>query len=292
MKLATLPAMLAICSLTACGGSTSPDQLGGDGLSTTASVQVTPASLTLKVGETQQFAAVPLTSAGTPRSGRTTAWSSSAPGVATVVGTGQVVAIAAGTALISATIDNVSAGALVTVIDPPPAAVASVAIVPTSASLDVGEIRTLATTMIDVTGRLVTGRATSWTSSAPSVATVSQGGVVTAVAPGTAFVSVASEGKSATATIVVRDLTPVASVALSPTLATVDIGVSMGISVTLRDNVGTVLQNRRVDWSSSEPAVASVSAGGVVTGLAVGKSTITATSEGKSSVVIVTVRAP
>ena len=46
--------------------------------------------------------------------------------------------------------------------------------------------------------------------------------------------------------------------------------------------IDSVLDGRAVAWTSSNPAVASVSASGLVSGLSTGSATITATSEGHS----------
>jgi len=52
-----------------------------------------------------------------------------------------------------------------------------------------------------------------------------------------------------------------------------------------------VLTGRVVGWASSNPAIATVSATGLVTGVAAGAATITATSEGKSGTAAITVTA-
>jgi uncharacterized protein YjdB len=57
----------------------------------------------------------------------------------------------------------------------------------------------------------------------------------------------------------------------------------------VKDLNGTTVTDRPVTWKSSNDAVATVSASGVVTGLAVGTAIITATSESKSGTATVTV---
>src|SRR5207247_9313137 len=52
---------------------------------------------------------------------------------------------------------------------------------------------------------------------------------------------------------------------------------------------GNVLTGRGVAWTSSNTAIATVSAAGLVTGVAAGSATITATSEGQSGTASVTV---
>ena len=81
-----------------------------------ATLAVAPASATLTVGETQAFT-VTLVGASPDAAGGRAAWTSAAPAVATVSGTGVVSALQAGTATITVTADGASATAAVTVID-------------------------------------------------------------------------------------------------------------------------------------------------------------------------------
>ena len=53
-----------------------------------------------------------------------------------------------------------------------------------------------------------------------------------------------------------------------------------------------MLTGRVVTWGSSDPTVATVNANGLVTGVALGSATITATSEGKSGTSAITVYIP
>ena len=76
----------------------------------------------------------------------------------------------------------------------------------------------LSATVVDANGSPLTGRSISWTSSAPSVATVSPLGGVTAVAVGKTTITATSEGKSGTAAVnVVLDL--IAATTFAPGLA-------------------------------------------------------------------------
>ena len=75
---------------------------------------------------------------------------------------------------------------------------------------------------------------------------------------------------------------PVATVELSPANDTVIIGQTSQLDATLKDASGNTLHGRTVTWVSGSTTVASVSATGLVTGVADGTATITATSESKS----------
>ena len=82
---------------------------------------------------------------------------------------------------------------------------------------------------------------------------------------------------------------PVASVTLSAAAVRVGRGDETRLIATPRDSAGTPLPGRTVVWTTSSAATATVSDSGTVTGRAYGTATITATSEGKSAAVPVTV---
>ena len=249
-----------------------------------ASVAVSPASATLIVGATQQLTATPLDANGNPLSGRTISWTTSAPGVATVDANGLVTAVAPGSATVTATSEGKSGTSAITV---NPAPVASVAVTPGSATVSVGGTQQLTATPLDANGNPLSGRAVSWTTSAQGVATVDANGLVTGVATGSATITATSEGKSGTSAITVA--VPVASVSVSPTAATILVGGTQQLTATPLDANGNPLSGRTVTWVSSNTAVATVSASGLVTGVAPGSATITATSEGKSGTATITV---
>src|SRR5207247_11252792 len=99
-------------------------------------------------------------------------------------------------------------------------------------------------------GGALTGRTVTWGSSNTAVATVSPSGLVTSKAAGSATITATSEGKASSAAVTVT-LVPVASVVVSPAPATVPIGGTVQLSVTLKDANGNPLTGRRVPWASS-----------------------------------------
>ncbi len=85
------------------------------------------------------------------------------------------------------------------------------------------------------------------------------------------------------------DLVPVASVTLDPANPVVGVGQTAPLTATTKSQNGTVLPNRTITYTSGNTAVATVNEAGVVTGVAAGSAQITATSEGKSGSVTLTV---
>jgi uncharacterized protein YjdB len=111
-----------------------------------ASVSVTPARLDLAPGAHASLAAVTADAAGRPLDGRSVLWASSNTGVATVNASGDITAVAPGTASITATCEGVSGGASVSVAIPD---IASVALQPQSATVQRGATVHLVATVTD-----------------------------------------------------------------------------------------------------------------------------------------------
>jgi hypothetical protein len=81
----------------------------------------------------------------------------------------------------------------------------------------------------------------------------------------------------------------VATVQLSAASATMEVGSTLSTTVTLTDASGRAVTGRTVTYQSSAPAIATVDLVGTVTGVAPGAVTITATVEGKSGSLALTV---
>jgi hypothetical protein len=84
---------------------------------------------------------------------------------------------------------------------------------------------------------------------------------------------------------------PVASVEVSPDSASVAVGGSVQLTATPKDAEGQPLSGRTVTWATNAPQVATISGTGLVTGVAPGTATISATSEGIRGTSSVTVTA-
>jgi len=249
-------------------------------------VRVSPSSRDLTVGQTAQLIAEPLDAQGNVVSGRSIAWSSGRPSVATVSVTGLVTALSPGNAIITATVEGKSGVGAVTV---SPAPVASVAVSPTSATLIVGETLQLEAQPRDGAGRPLAGRAVTWSTNQPDVATVTSTGIVAALSPGTATITASSEGRTGTATIVVQAPT-VSRVEVSPANATIRVGGSFRLTATVFDSRGNVIAGARVGWASSNLGIAIVDNTGRVLGISDGMVVITATSGDKAGTASVRVR--
>ncbi|SOD02107.1 Ig-like domain (group 2) [bacterium JGI 053] len=259
-----------------------------------ARVQVIPDSLVLAVGATGDFTAVAFDSAGNALTGRTIAWSSANPAIASVGSTGTVTGAAAGATRVTATVDGVSGSAPVRVDAPPPVRVARVVVGPDSLVLIAGATGDLNAVAYDAEGHVLTGYAVTWTSSDSTVATVGAAGGVTAVSPGSARVTATVEGVSGVATVRVVPPPPVrvARVVVEPDSLVLIAGATGDLNAVAYDAEGHILTGRAVMWSSSDSTVATVGAAGGVTAVSAGSARVTATVEGVGGVATVFVRAP
>ena len=163
-------------------------------------VLLAPQGPVLAIGDSAQLRATAVDKDNTALVRKRAEWVSAAPSVASVTDLGMVHAFQEGSTVITATIDGHDATSTVIVIPPP---VGSIVISPPTATIILGQRVQFSAATFDAADSLLTGRVLTWTSSDPGVATVSATGLVTSAGLGSAFIVVASEGKSDSAAITV-----------------------------------------------------------------------------------------
>ena len=250
-----------------------------------ASVTISPQNQSVQVGATTPaFTAQAKDAGGHPLAGRVVTFASSDPTIATIdANTGIATGVAPGTASITATSEGInSTPATLTVTAVP---VGSVTISPTSLSVVAGSTTPPFTAVTkDGGGNVLTGRTITFSSNDQNIATIdASSGVATGVTPGTASITASSEGKNSPPAMLTVTPVPVASVDISPLAGTASIGNTFQFTATPRDASSNALAGRAVTWSSSDQSLATVDNAGLVTAVAVGLPTITATSEGVNS---------
>ncbi len=153
---------------------------------------------------------------------------------------------------------------------------AAISIIPSAATLTaIGMTVQLSATVKDGKNQFVPNATVNWSSSNPSVASVSPQGLVTAQGSGTATIRAASGAKSLSAVITVaQSATTIEITPVNPPL--INVGRALRLSVTVRDPRNNVIAGVRVNWTSSNPSVATVSSTGLVTALRHGRTAITA----------------
>ncbi len=269
---AALAALLLATGCTRLSDVTGPTPIGA----VVASVDLSSDELSLGVGSTATLQATPRDAGGRAITDRVVFWSSSDSTRARVSPAGVVTALALGEVQIAASAGGQSAVARLTV---RPRAVAGIDLTPAAPRVLVGGFTQLTAVLRDETGAPLTDRAVFWTSSDETIASVDATGFVSGLAPGVATITASSETRDAAVGIVVSPV-PVASVIVSPPRDTIVVGQSTQLAAVARDSITVPLPDRPVTWQSSNAAVATVSASGLVIAVAPGTVTITATSDG------------
>ena len=301
-------AFVAVLSTAAaaCGDAASST---GEGLG--PSLATAPTSMTLSpnggnVGIGQTIQLVAKDQNGVPLS--PLQWYTTDATVASVTSDGKLTGRKLGRALISARWGNQAAysvSAMFYVVstpteppptEPPPSpTVAAIVLTPTSASILRGATTQLTAQARDAAGQPLNVEIT-WASSNPTVASVSATGLVTGLSAGGATVTASAGGQTAASSITVTLPAPtapvVATVTVSPASVSLNQGATSQLTATARDSAGNVMTGQTFTWSSSNNAVATVSASGLVTAVAAGSATVSATSSnGRRGSASVTVNA-
>lgn len=141
----------------------------------------------------------------------------------------------------------------------------------------------------DQFGHSYTTQNATWTSSNPYVASVA-GGQVQANHPGYAQITATVAGQSASITLQVLALPVVTTVQISQSSVSLNLGHAQPLTARAFDQYGSQMSGQTATWSTGNSAVATVSSTGLVTGVGVGSTTVTATIAGKTASVPVTVQ--
>ena len=251
------------------------------------SVEVSPLTAELTaLGASVQLTAGALDANGHAVAEAQFSWESSDTAIATVDALGLVTGVAVGVATITASSESASGSAGVTVMQP----VASVEVSPSAETIGLGGTLQLTAEGFDANGHAVAEAQFSWESSDAAIATVDASGLVTGVAEGVETITASSGSSSGAATITVANVTgPVMSVEVSPSAETIGVGGTLQLKAEGLNESGNAVADVEFSWGSSDAAIATVDASGLVTGIAEGMVTITASSGSASGATTITV---
>lgn len=249
-----------------------------DGTKATCTVTVTaplkgvklPNSVTLNIGKEKTLS---VTFDPSYATNKKVAWHSSDTSVVTVSSSGKLKAVGKGTATI--TVKSSDGGftdtCKVTVVKP----VTSVSLNKESVQLTMGKKESVKLSAT-VKPSDATLKTVEWTSSNKKVATVSKTGMVTAVGPGTAYITVTTTDGGYTDKCKITVIQPLKSLKFKNSKETFYVGKEAKISLVYTPSNAS---NKNCTWKSSDKSVATVDSEGRVKAVSVGTCTITAKSK-------------
>jgi uncharacterized protein YjdB len=257
-------------------------------------VEVSPAQAVVLVGDTVQLTATAKGADGKVRQGIQLEWSTPHADLVAVTGTagtGRVVALKAGTAQVSAGAGGKSGVAAVEVRNRAPV----LAALQPSAAPAGGPGFTLVLTgsAFAADAQVMWGdepRTTQYVSAQELRVAIAAADIATAGEVQVGVRNAAPGGGIATLAFTVAPNDPV-SVVVQPGTASITAGQTVALAATARDILGNDL-GLPVTWTSASPGVATVSAAGVVTGVAEGVAAIAATAGAVTGHAVVTVTPP
>ncbi|OIP99313.1 MAG: hypothetical protein AUK35_08450 [Zetaproteobacteria bacterium CG2_30_46_52] len=244
---------------------------------------------TLPIGSKQTLQVKATKSDGTVSNVRLfSAWSSSNPTIATVNGSGVVVARAVGTTTISATYDGLTSTTTVTVTNP---TLTGITLLPQTTTMKIGELINASAQATFSDSSVVDARApATWTSSNSAIASVGGWGRITAIAAGTTTITADWQGVSASITVTVSPATLTSVLVSGAASMSMDQTLQMQATGVYSDTTVANVKNLAA-WSSSDPTIATVNSKGLVTSFTSGTVDIYATFNGVSGFATLTVDA-
>jgi uncharacterized protein YjdB len=205
-------------------------------------------------------------------------WSSSKSDVVTVDNSGKLQSVKEGRSIVTASFEKLSAQIPVEIVD-----VKAIEIAPASAHLVGPAGTTIAlTAVVRNSENNPVARPITWTSSKPAVAKISAEGDVTSVGPGTTTIMGRVGDVQGASEVIVR-VGEIVRLEIHPTTALVRVGDSQRFEIVAYAPDGKAYESCSAVFLSSDPAVATVNAGGSASGIAPGTATIKASVAGVSA---------
>ena len=248
-------------------------------------VDVTPdAPTSILPGDTLQLSAAVTDAAGQAVNGAIPSWSSNTPSIMDVDATGVVTAFLPGSATITASFGDTSDEVTV-VVDTP--AITSVVLSGDAPFIAMGSGLSLSVVAQDAGANPLAGFNFDWASSDDALATVDANGNVRGVAAGgpvTITVTEPGSALSAEFAMTVLDPATVDTVEVTASASSIGPDTAVQVSAIARNNNQDAVPGVTFAWTSSNDAVASVNANGLVTALGEGTVQIVATADGSQQV--------
>jgi len=251
-----------------------------------ATIRVTPDPRSIYLGASFQFSAEAVDGLGVALTTQPSfTWTTASGSIASITASGLATGLGLGATQVRATAAAVTGVASLTVLTP----ITRIAVVRDSATFVVSDTFSLAAlartrsyraVAYDTLDVVMPGITFAWASSNPSVASLDSVGTATAralaAANGFTAIRASAQGVVGSAALTVAQV--MTAVELTPSSASVAPSGSVVLTARRRDANGFFIPGGTFTFASGDAGVATVSAAGVVTGVALGATTVTATS--------------
>lgn len=175
--------------------------------------------------------------------------------------------------------------------EPDPVAT-TISVTPGTANLEaLGSTTQFSAAVRDQSGQAMSGISVNWSSSNPSVASVSSNGLATAASVGSTTITATAGSAFGNASLTVTQVAT--SVLVSPSTHTMTShSGTVQLTAAVKDANSSPVAGAVVNWTSSDAGCVQITQGGLATAGNSGTATITATSGGASGTAVITVLPP
>ena len=164
--------------------------------------------------------------------------------------------------------------------------VSAVAVSPAADTVVAGDTLRFSAEAVDANGHALARAQVAWASSDTLAAVVDDAGLATGIGPGEAEITATSAGMTGRAALTVVAPAPTTMAVTPDTVVLTALGQTAQFTAEVRDQNGQVMTGATVTWASSAPAVATVSAAGLVTAVGNGTAAVTAAAGSASGTAV------
>ncbi|WP_217529451.1 Ig-like domain-containing protein [Vibrio metschnikovii] len=251
-------------------------------------IQVTPATVNIAKGQAQQLTATATYSDSTSSDVTSSVtWTVDATATATVSPAGLLSGVEVGSATVTATKDGITSNTVNVTVTA--AVITAIQVTPATANIAKGQARQLTATATysDSTSSDVTSSVT-WTVDATATATVSPAGLLSGVEVGSATVTATKDGITSNTVNVTVTAAFITAIQVTPATVNIAKGQAQQLTATATYSDSTSSDvTSSVTWTVDATATATVSPAGLLSGVEVGSTTVTATKDGVSSHLVI-----
>ena len=283
--------LVLVLVVTGCASSRS----GLSPVKTLMSIGVTPATASIAIGATEQFAATATYSDGSTADISSTAtWAAASSGIATVNSSGLATGVAAGSTAVSASMNGMSGTTMLSITGGTTKTLTSIAVTPGNASIAVAATEQFTATATYSDGSTANISTTvTWATASAAIATINSTGLATGVAAGSSSVTATLSGVTGTTPLTVTaKAKTLNSIAVTPANASIAVAATEQFTATATYSDGSTANiSSTVTWATASAATATINSTGLATGVAAGSTSVTASLSGVTGTTPLTVTA-